>query len=260
MATLARRRREFDQREQRILDTTQELIQRDGLLNLQMTRLAEACDYAVGTLYQHFAKKEDLLLALTTRNFLSRMELFEQVPAWPGPTRERLLAICLADVLVLDRYPEMFRLAQFVFTDVVWGAASAERRQDALTACQPIGDVVDDIVNEALARGDLQPGALSPMPLTLGSWALTTGMHSLVHTEGVLDLYGIRRPYRLLFHHLNHLLNGQGWQPLLTPVDEASISAQLERLCRDVFDTEVPACLLPAGPDNESETAKEAIP
>ena len=57
MSTKDRRLRERAEREQRFLDKAQELIQRDGLMSLQMGRIAEECDYAIGTLYQHFASK-----------------------------------------------------------------------------------------------------------------------------------------------------------------------------------------------------------
>jgi AcrR family transcriptional regulator len=120
MSTKDRRQRERAEREQRFLDKAQELIQRDGLLPLQMSRIAEECDYAIGTLYQHFESKEDLLVTLATRNCLSRVDLFERAARWSGPTRERMLAIALADLMVIRAQPEHFRLAQFVWTDVIW--------------------------------------------------------------------------------------------------------------------------------------------
>ena len=123
MATHDRRQREFAQREALFLDTAQALIQREGLLNLQMARIAEECEYAIGTLYRHFASKEDLLVALATRNSLDRVELFERAARWSGPTRDRIVALALADLIVLREQPEHFRLAQFVWTEVVWGAA-----------------------------------------------------------------------------------------------------------------------------------------
>jgi AcrR family transcriptional regulator len=51
MGTKERRQREVSEREQRFLEKARELIVQDGLLNLQMARVAEACDYATGTFY-----------------------------------------------------------------------------------------------------------------------------------------------------------------------------------------------------------------
>lgn len=55
MGTKERRQRQFAEREQLFLDTARHLIEEGGLLPLQMTRIAEAAEYAVGTLYQHLS-------------------------------------------------------------------------------------------------------------------------------------------------------------------------------------------------------------
>ena len=244
MSTKERRLRERAEREQRFLDRAQELIQRDGLLSLQMSRIAEECHYAIGTLYQHFASKEDLLVALATRNCLNRVDLFERAARWTGPSRERMVCIALADLMVIREQPEHFRLAQFVWTDVIWGAASPESRRCSLAASAPLGTLIDGIVEDALASGDLPPGlGLSPQALTVGPWTLCLGMHTLTHTEGLLEARALGDPYRLLMKHLHCLLNGYGWQPLFDPSDDAALDALNARLCREVFGTQCPnAC------------------
>ncbi len=241
MATLDRKQREFACREDLFLDRAQALIQRDGLLNLQMSKIAEDCEYAIGTLYRHFASKEDLLVALATRNCVDRVGLFERAARWNGPTRERIVALALADLIMLREQPEHFRLAQFVWTDVVWGAASEPSRRRALEACEPLATLIDGIAAEARRNGDLPAGfALPDERLTIGPWILCLGMHTLAQQQGLLDPVGIGDPYRLLFQHLHYLLNGYGWQPLFDPGDDAALDRSIERLCRDVFDAPCP--------------------
>ena len=240
MATTDRRQREFARRERQLLDAAQALIQRDGLLNLQMARIAEACEYATGTLYRHFASKEDLLVALSTRNCRERVELFERAARWQGPTRERILALALADLVVLRAQPEHFRLAQFVWTDVVWGAASADSRRRALEAWEPVGRLVDGIAAQARRDGDLPAGfALPDECLTIGPWTLCLGMHTLAQQQGLLDP-ALGDPYRLLFQHLHYLLNGYGWRPLFDPADGDALDRMNTRLCREIFDVPCP--------------------
>lgn len=241
MGTKERRQRDRAAREQRFLDCAQDLIQRDGLLSLQMSRIAEECDYAVGTLYQHFASKEDLLVALATRNCVDRVELFERAAKWSGPTRERMLAIAIADLMMIRSQPDFFRIAQYVFTDVIWHSASQQARQRSLEAGAPIGELIEGIVTEAQRNGELPPNTgLTPQTLTIGPWTLCMGMHTLVHAEGVLERHDACEPYRLLIKHLQHLLNGYGWQPLFDVSDEAAIDAQLARISRDVFESPAP--------------------
>lgn len=241
MGTQERRQRDLADREHLFLDTAQALIQRDGLRNLQMSRIAEESQYAIGTLYHHFASKEDLLVALATRNCLCRLDWFERAARWDGPTRERMLAVALADLMVLREQPEHFRLSQFVWSEVVWAAASQESRRRALAASAPLGELVDRIAADALANGDLPAGiALSPPALTIGPWSLCLGLHTLVHVDGMLDQHGVGDPYLLLIKHLHYLLNGYGWQPLFDPADDAAIAAQIERVCQAVFGTACP--------------------
>jgi AcrR family transcriptional regulator len=251
MGTKERRQRELAAREQRFLDCAQELIQRDGLLNLQMSRVAEESDYAVGTLYQHFACKEDLLVALATRNCMSRVELFERAARWQGPTRERMLAIALADMIIMHEQPEHFRLAQYVLTDVIWHAASLTARQRSLEASAPLATLIESIAADAMHVGDLPANlGFSPHSLTIGPWMMSLGMHTLVHAEGVLQPHAASDSCRLLIKHLQHLLNGYGWKPLFDVSDEAAIDAQIETICTEVFGSPRPLIARATGSSN----------
>jgi AcrR family transcriptional regulator len=248
MSTKERRQRQFAEREQLFLDTAWELIRRDGLLNLQMGRLAAECDYAVGTLYQHFASKEDLLLALAGSSMSGRIELFQRVADWAAPSRERMLGFAVADVLFAEHEPEFFRLSQYVSTQVVWAATSAARRETVLGACRPLGELVDRVVNAAIAAGDVDSGAFDSQELGCGLWAMCEGMHQLVHADGVLDMQRVTRPYHLLLRQANALLNGLGWRPLLTPDDGAAQRALLARMMQELFpDFPAPALLADDG-------------
>lgn len=235
MGTRERRQRDIAEREQRFLETARELIRHDGLLNLQMSRVAEKCEYAVGTLYQHFASKEDLLVALATEDTQQQLELFERISRWQAGTRDRIFGIAVAAMIQVRRNPEHFRLAQFAFTEVVWGAASAERRKRALEAGEPIGRIVGDIVSEAIRVGDLDARGLQPFELTLGPWALSEGAHMIAHTEGLLEQYGVNDAYRLMLRYQHNLLNGLGWKPLFDPADKAALDTKIEKLCNEVF-------------------------
>ncbi len=236
MSAKERRERQFQEREQRLLACARDLIVRDGLLNLQMARLAEESEYAMGTLYQHFACKEDLLLALTTESVADQAALFQRAAQWPATTRERMFAITVADTIFVQRNPEHFRIAQYAHCEVVWKAASACRREAHFEASQPVSDAVMSIVNDAISQGDLDPRGLNPEALATGCWALTCGMHQLVHTEGLLDHFNVRQPYRLLGRQMLAMLNGMGWKPLVDdPADPAALANLIARIRAEVF-------------------------
>ncbi len=236
MGTRERRQRELGTREGVILDAARELIHTEGLLKLQMARVAEKCEYAVGTLYQHFASKEDLLLALTCQDMHDHAGLIEHVRHWPATPRDRMFALAVADMMFVRRCPDHFRVAQYVFCEVVWKAASAERRQAVIDAQAPIAAAAVAIVEEAVAAGSLELRGLSPEALCIAMWSQVVGMHNLVHAEGVLrGLDAVHDAYRLMCRHLQALLNGLGWNPLLAPDDTRALDALIDRICREVF-------------------------
>ena len=235
MGIQERKKRQLAEREQHFLDQAWALIQRDGVLNLQMSKLASECEYAVGTLYLHFSSKEDLLLGLAIRNVENRLALYQQAVKWQAPSRHRILAIVVANVLFAKQAPEFCRLSQYVSTNTIWMAASEERRAAALKACEPLGAAVQEVVEDALKIGDVDSHGLSGREICTGLWAMTEGMHSLVGAAGLLEANSVPKPYQLLMRHAHALLNGLDWQPLISLDDLEFQHNLLEQIMREVF-------------------------
>lgn len=231
----SRKQRQRAERELVFLERAWSMIQSEGVLKLQMSRLAKECEYSVGTLYQHFSSKEDLLVALATCGVAERLSLYRRVAAWSGPSRHRMLAILLADVLFAQKEPEYFRLAQYVSTHTVWMSASEERRTAALEASYPLGDAVESIINDAIRNGDVTPQGVGGREMCIGLWAMGEGMHSLIRADGLLEAHSVPRPYQLLMTHANGLLNGLNWQPLLSLGDMSQQNQLLAHIMADVF-------------------------
>lgn len=256
MGTLERKQRQFAEREQLFLEAAKREICANGLLSIQMARVARLCDYSTGTLYQHFQSKEDLLVALCSQMVGQRTELFNRVRDWNAPSRERMFAIALADTLFAQLHPEHFRLSQFVFTEVVWQAASRERREQCLAAHRPLGEAVQVIVDEAIANKDVEHAKGSnSLELAIGQWAMTVGMHNLVHAEGVLELYQLNQHYKLLLMHVQHHLNALGWQPTFhfnghDQRDKAQLADYIDRIHQQLFSD-----LSPGGQYDSGSTA-----
>lgn len=231
MGTQERKQREREARERLFVDTAEELLRTEGLLGLQMSRLAQTCDYATGTLYQHFGSKEDLLLAVAARNLGRRAAAFETIARLPITSRERMLAVLVADIDFAQRHPDHYRLMQYVTTEVIWKSASPQLRQSMVDAGVPISRAVARIVDDAIAAGDLPAvPRLRSLEFALGPWCLNTGMHTLVHARGLLEAYAVRDAYSLLLYHGHALLNGLGWLPLLDIGDTAAIDDQSRRV------------------------------
>lgn len=235
MSTKQRRQREFAEREQCFLAKACELIDQHGLLKLQMQRVAEACEYSVGTLYHHFKSKEDMLLALMTRRVGDRLALFERVARWQACSRDRMVGLILADLLFAYREPLFFQLHQYLSTPVIAAAITPECREQAMAAHLPLADIFTAVMDEAVAAGDVDPGLITTRQLGFGLWALGEGIHTLVHAEGLPEAYRVNSPYSLLLHHSHAMLNGHQWQPLYSLKEPAQQQAFLNRLFDEVF-------------------------
>lgn len=235
MGIQERKKRQLAEREQCFLDQAWAMIERDGVLKLQMSKLAAECEYAVGTLYLHFSSKEDLLLELAIRSVQDRLALYQQAVSWQAPSRHRMLAIVVANVLFAHQAPEFSRLSQYVSTNTIWMAASPERRQAALKASEPIGEAVQSIVIDAINVGDVCDHGLSTSEVCAGLWAMTEGMHSLVGASGLLETHSVPKPFQLLMRHAHALLNGLGWQPLVDLGDTDFQSQLLETIMCEAF-------------------------
>lgn len=242
MGTRERRQRELSEREDHFLDAALALIRADGLLNLQISKIAEKTEYAVGTLYLHFASKEDLLLALITRAFADYLELVQRVDAWKASTRERMFAVGVADMVFVNRHPDHFRIVQYSMSEVAWQAASLERRKAFLEANDPVVAIVCRIVEEARRVGDLEPLGQSAQEMGIGIWALCAGYHNFTHAEGVLEDFSVHDPYPLMCRHIQALLDGYRWKPLSNPAEPGGTDALIARIRREVFEDLCNAC------------------
>ena len=203
--TRSGREQALAEREQLFIEATRQQLCNEGLLGIQMAAIARSCNFATGTLYHHFASKEDLLIAVCTELTTTRRDYFQRVADSDLSTRDKMLAFAVAYALFAQHYPEHFRLEQYVMTEVVWHAASANRREQMLEATQPIGRMVEQVV-------------------------------TLIHAEGILDMYDLKDPYRMLLRNIQLQLNAMKWQPLAgDPFDDAELDQKVDDLCSTLF-------------------------
>ncbi|MGQ0620972.1 MAG: TetR/AcrR family transcriptional regulator [Panacagrimonas sp.] len=219
-----------------LLDNALDLIRESGLLNLQMARIAAKAEYAVGTVYLHFASKEDLLLALLTRALGDYQELLDRVAAWQAPSRDRMFAIGVADMIFVRRHPDYFRVFQYSLSEAAWQAASPERRQGFLQGNDPLVEVLVRIVEDARRAGDLEPEGQTAQEMGIGLWALCSGYHFYAHAEGIMEDFSVHDPYPLMCRHIQALLDGYRWKPLSDPADRGATDRLIEQIRNEVFE------------------------
>ena len=218
---------EIREREQSILDLAQKMLLERGNLGLTMDRIADEAGVSKGTVYQHFASKEDLLAALAVRSAGIRAELFERAATFQGTSRERMSAIGVAAELFFTLFPH-HEHAERAFKASSHARKVPSERIAAMEACHfRCFGAATGIVRDALAQGELTLGEdQSVEQICVGLWNLHMGAFLMRDLETFIDIPAITDPVPLLFANAQAILDGFGWRPLSTEHDYVSARAR----------------------------------
>lgn len=236
MPTSERKKRQIEEREELILDVARTLLVERGYRGLNMDRIAESVEYSKGTVYQHFTCKEDLVIALSIQTMAKREEFFRRAAQFVGRTRERIVAVGVAEDLFVRIYPYHFRSEQIVRMTSL-REKTTPTRNDALDACESrCLAIVTQIVRDAIDQGDVSlSNGMSPEDLCFGLWSMTTGAHTFMASEIPLGKIGVRDASRALRYSTQYLLDGLHWKPMMRELD---IGATVARIREEIFPIE----------------------
>ncbi len=245
MNTQTRKQREIQEREARILEVASHMLGEVGYLGVTMDRIAEAIDYSKGTVYQHFRNKEELLLALVKHRKDEMVHLFRRAAAFEGTTRERMTAVGEAYILFTRLYPVEFRHLPTLLSPSIYDKVAPDRCQEVMCQDQQCMEVVTQVVEEAVAGGDLTlPDTMTPIALVFGLWSTIYGALTLMQTTISFGEMGLDDPFSTLTRTLQAMLDGVGWHPLSPDFD---LDALRSRIRNEVFPEEFAVLDNPAG-------------
>lgn len=229
--TTLRKQRELQAREDLILDHAGELLEAKGYLGLNLDELAARIEYAKGTIYLHFASKEDLLLGVVIRAVKSRARLFRHAARFPGRSRERCCALGIADLLLAEDQPHAFELMQLVTTASVWDKTSEHRRELLQRSSMEIFEPAMEIARDGLLAGDI-PAGVPPEEIVMGLFTMSKGAMLVQSSPNAFAARLAELVRNSLQINRHRFLDGVGWRPLSTEYDYSPVE---ERLRRDYF-------------------------
>lgn len=223
MSTLSRKQREIQQREKLILDAAQDLLQRQGYNQLTMERIAETVEYSKGTIYNHFASKEDLICSLACRAINNLIDIFQLAYNYPGCTRERYSAIGIGYSLYNQLNPLDAQYLQIFKNKTVREKVSQARLAQVERLEQKITRIAKSIVQEAIDCGDLDRKYQEKIStIVFGCWSMHYGALLLEKSDIPLQQLGFSPVVTMLWDNTNVYLDGYRWRPLSTEVDADS--------------------------------------
>lgn len=180
-------RRDAAANRERLLDAATELVRTSGE-RVPMAEVAKAAGVGVGTLYRHFAAREDLLSALVHRSFGLALANARAAAAEPGPALEGVRSFLVATLRDRDRFVLPLHGGPAVFS-----AATRELQAE-------VRAVLQTLLDRGQAAGELRDD-LTPVDLILAASLLSRPLPN----AGDWDLLALRQ--------IDLLLQGLGRSP-----------------------------------------------
>ena len=236
MIQLSPKQQEIQLREKRILEVAQSVLVEHGYHGLSMERIAGLVEYSKGTVYNHFANKEEIIVALAIATVTKRFEMFKQAAQFKGASRFRMLAVGQAAEKFVNAYPDFFMLEQILMLPSVRQKVSEKRQHEINSIEIRCMDVVAGIIRDAVSAEDLVLATgITPEKLVFGFWSLSSGGFALAARVSALPHLGFDNPFELVHGHTAALMDGLGWAPLSSEYDLQELNQQIhcEVLCDD---------------------------
>ncbi len=227
MAIPDRKEREWASREHLILEHADDLMRQHGYLGLNLDHLAERIEYSKATIYNHFSTKEDLLLGVTNLHLRTREELFSRALTYEGLSRERGLALGVADITLAHVHPHGFPLFQLLQNPSIWEKTSEERRQRFGTLNGTCMKISAELIRQARALGDIPDSAPPDAQILFGIISLSKGAHLLAQTTHTPFTTMPGFPWQALMANYHVFLDGVGWKPLHADFDYAAAETRV---------------------------------
>jgi len=234
----------FNKREQKIVDRELELlniaekiISHEGFSGLTMDKLVATCDYSKGTVYNHFANKEDLYCALSIVNLRFCIALTKRALDMDGTLREKCLGIYYAQQLQSRlRHTSSFCVL-VAKTPAVRERASIGRLEIQEMLEQEITALIDNLLSTAIAAGDISKRKKQHVDnLCFSLWSMSFGSNALlINAQEAQAISRLEAEGALLFN-INVLLDGMEWTPLSEKWD---YTQSWQRIGEEVFSEEL---------------------
>ena len=237
MPSLTRKQREMLDREELILSAAQSLLHQHGYNHLTMDRVAETVEYSKGTIYNHFASKEDLVCSLCCRTINNLIDIFERAYQYPGTTRERYCAIGIGYSLYHQLHPMDTQNIQTVRNNAVREKVSEYRLGEMESLELKITRIASSIVQEAIDCGELNKKHQANVnTIVFGGWSQHYGALLLDQSDIPLQEMGFDPVIDMVWQNANIFLDGYQWLPLSTDTDTNRL---FEKISSALFDNEI---------------------
>jgi len=181
-----RREREREERRKYILEKAQVLFAQNGYLGTSMAEIAEASEFAVGSLYSFFRSKEEILATIFEYHVERVIAEVQQVRSDEKMGARGKIEACLESLVrIYVENQDFFRIYVAEARGVEWGVRTEVGEYIHRGNVRFLG-VLSDIFKEAIEEGVVDPD-LDPefLALLLRQFVHSTVTHFLYSNRGL---------------------------------------------------------------------------
>jgi AcrR family transcriptional regulator len=163
------------EREQLILQAADELLLEKGFHDTSIDDIAARVGISKGTIYHHFASKEDLVFALIERGMRHLQATLDDILSSPGTPREKLSAV-MGRMYSGMMSRQRLQLVEALFRDPELHSRLLERREVFGEIWGDPQKRISALLEEGKAAGEFDPETPTPIMLSL-FWAMLSPQH-----------------------------------------------------------------------------------
>ena len=120
-----RKQREYEARREEILSAAEGLFSQNGFFKTSMAEIAEAAQFAMGTLYKFFKNKEDIYISLVESKVEEMLHQLEQAVRKAKSADERIREVIRVKLAFADQNRDFFRIYVSEWSGFEWTVKSA---------------------------------------------------------------------------------------------------------------------------------------
>ena len=165
----------------RIFDTAMKLFAEKGYSETSVEEITAVTGIAKGTLYYHFAKKEDIFYFLTDEGMKLLKNSIEIKINKQTSAIEKLREIILIEIKIIVKYEELITLV----LSQMWG--KTERNVKSQECMRDFIAIVEKVIKEGIQNGEIKDMDSHVMATNIFG-VMCTGMVYKMNSEGHIDI------------------------------------------------------------------------
>jgi len=208
------------ERENLIIEQAINLFVSKGFLGVRMAEVAKASDFAMGTIYSHFAAKEDLLMACATLLSSQEKAIYKSIIASDAAAMQRIVTGFTVNWLIAQHHPQLVEIQNLSLMPSVWSRANPQRINQLNALHAEFFNMAQGLVMEMFSSDlnsytDLDSDEREELAMLLnhGMWGLCVGLNSTAQS-GMARADGEHHEacsYKHFTTNVIHFLKGYGW-------------------------------------------------